>query len=49
MIFLKFLISQETVNYLIERSKGDRINLKNELIKIENFSNNKAKYQQKNY
>ncbi len=39
----KISISQETVNYLIERSKGDRINLKNELIKIENFSNNKKK------
>ena len=39
----KISISQETVNYLIERSKGDRINLKNELIKIENFSNNKRK------
>ena len=39
----KISISQETVNYLIERSKGDRINLKNELIKIENFSNNKSK------
>ena len=39
----KISISQETVNYLIERSKGDRINLKNELIKIENFSNNKNK------
>ena len=39
----KISISQETVNHLIERSKGDRINLKNELIKIENFSNNKSK------
>ena len=39
----KISISQETVNYLIERSKGDRINLKNELIKIENFSSNKNK------
>ena len=39
----KISISQETVNYLIERSKGDRINLKNELNKIENFSSNKNK------
>ena len=39
----KISISQETVNYLIERSKGDRINLKNELIKIENFTSNKSK------
>ena len=30
-------ISQENLNLIIERSKGDRINLKNELEKISNF------------
>lgn len=33
----KINISQEMINILIERSKGDRANLKNELIKIENL------------
>ena len=32
----KFNLSQETKNILIERSKGDRINLKNELKKLKN-------------
>ena len=35
----KFNLSQEIKNILIERSKGDRINLKNELIKIKKFIN----------
>ena len=34
----KILLSQETINLIVERSKGNRENLNNELIKIENFS-----------
>jgi len=30
-------ISQQMINVIIDRAKGDRINLKNELFKIENF------------
>jgi len=37
----KISISQETINLLVERCKGDRENLKNELIKIEAYSKNK--------
>jgi len=37
----KIPISQQLVNVLIERSRGDRKNLNNELAKIENFSINK--------
>ena len=37
----KIPISQELINILIERSRGDRKNLNNELEKIENFSLNK--------
>jgi DNA polymerase-3 subunit delta len=37
----KIAISQQLINVLIERSKGDRKNLNNELSKIENFSLNK--------
>ena len=37
----KINISQQDLNLLAERAKGDRINLKNELEKIENFSLNK--------
>ena len=37
----KIPISQETINLLIERCRGDRLNLKNELNKIESFTNNK--------
>ena len=42
----KFNLSQEIKNILIERSKGDRINLKNELLKLKNLSisKNKIKY-----
>ena len=36
-------LSQEIKNILIERSKGDRINLKNELTKLKNLSLSKAK------
>ena len=34
----KISLSQQTVNLLVERCKGSRENLKNELIKVENFS-----------
>ena len=34
----KIKISPQNVNYIIERSKGNRINLKNELEKIANYS-----------
>ena len=34
----KINISQQDLNILAERAKGDRVNLKNELEKIENFS-----------
>jgi DNA polymerase III subunit delta len=37
----KILISQQLINVLIERSRGDRKNLNNELEKIKNFSLNK--------
>ena len=37
----KISISQQLINILIERSRGDRKNLNNELHKIENFSLNK--------
>ena len=34
-------ISQQLINILVDRAKGDRINLKNEFQKIESFSKNK--------
>mgnify|MGYP001426291892 FL=1 len=34
-------ISQQLINIIVDRAKGDRINLKNELQKIESFSKNK--------
>ncbi|MDA9853157.1 DNA polymerase III subunit delta [Candidatus Pelagibacter sp.] len=37
----KIPISQQLINVLVERSRGDRKNLNNELKKIENFSLNK--------
>jgi len=37
----KIPISQQLINILIERSRGDRKNLNNELEKIESFSSNK--------
>ena len=37
----KIPISQQVINILIERSRGDRKNLNNELAKIENFWTNK--------
>jgi DNA polymerase-3 subunit delta len=39
----KLNLSQENLNLIIERSQGDRINLKNELKKIINFSKGKKK------
>jgi len=37
----KIPISQETINLLVERCRGDRKNLKNELLKLEIYSKNK--------
>ena len=39
----KIPISQQSINILVERARGDRQNLNNELNKIENFSINKKK------
>tara|TARA_B100001057_G_C22781990_1_gene924036 strand:+ start:474 stop:1475 length:1002 start_codon:yes stop_codon:yes gene_type:complete len=39
----KILISQQNINLLLQRCRGDRINLYNELQKIENFTKNKKK------
>ena len=39
----KISISQETINLLVTRSRGDRLNLYNEIAKIENFTRNKKK------
>jgi len=39
----KINISQQNINLLIERSRGDRKNLNNELIKIENLSRSRKK------
>ena len=39
----KFSLSQEIKNILIERSTGDRMNLKNELLKLKNLSISKNK------
>jgi len=39
----KIPISQETINILVTRSRGDRLNLNNEITKIENFTKNKKK------
>lgn len=40
---LNINLSQENINILVERAKGDRINLNNELSKLENFAKNKSK------
>jgi len=37
----KIKISPQNINFIVERAKGDRINLKNELEKIEHFSQKK--------
>ncbi len=39
----KIILSQQIINIMIERAKGDRINLKNELNKLQYFSTNKKK------
>ena len=39
----KIPISQEIINLIVERSRGDRINLNNELNKISLFMLNKEK------
>ena len=39
----KIPISRETINILVARSRGDRLNLNNEITKIENFTKNKKK------
>ena len=39
----KIPISQETINLLVDRSRGDRLNLNNELNKIKNFTKNRKK------
>ena len=39
----KIPISRETINLLVARSRGDRLNLNNEITKIENFTKNKKK------
>ncbi len=39
----KINISQHDINFFVERCRGDRINLYNELEKIHNFSRNKKK------
>ena len=39
----KIPMSQEMVNLLVARSRGDRLNLNNEMNKIENFTKNKKK------
>ncbi len=38
----KIKISPENINFILEKCKGSRVNLKNELIKIQNFSQNKS-------
>ena len=39
----KMPISQQSINIIVERSRGDRQNIKNELSKIESFIKNKSK------
>ena len=39
----KIPISQEIINLLVARSRGDRLNLNNEISKIENFTRTKKK------
>ena len=41
----KISLSPQNINLIIERSKGDRINLLNELNKIESFLKNKSQIQ----
>ena len=39
----KIPISQQSINLIVQRCRGDRLNLKNELEKIESFTKNKKK------
>ena len=39
----KIALSQQNINMIVNRSRGDRINLYNELNKIDNFTKNKKK------
>ena len=39
----KIQVSQELINLIVQRSRGDRQNLRNELEKIKNFANDKKK------
>ena len=40
---MKIPISQEAINLIVQRARGDRLNLSNELEKIKNYTNNKKK------
>ena len=40
---LNINLSQQMINVIVNRSRGDRVNLNNELVKIENYSLNKKK------
>ncbi|MDC0151101.1 DNA polymerase III subunit delta [Candidatus Pelagibacter sp.] len=40
---LNINLSQQMINVIVDRSRGDRVNLNNELIKLENYSLNKKK------
>ena len=42
---IKINLSQQNINVIIERSKGDRNNLNNELMKLESFAKNKSNIQ----
>ena len=46
---LKIPISQQLLNLIVERCRGDRQNLNNELSKIENFIRNKKKNSNRGY
>jgi len=39
----KVPISQETINLIVQRARGDRLNLNNELVKIKNYLGDKKK------
>ena len=43
----KINLSQENLNLIVERAQGDRINLKNELQKVINLSQNNKKFKKK--
>ena len=40
---IKVPISQQAINMIVQRARGDRLNLSNELEKIKNYTNNKKK------